>query len=107
MEFQLQTLFFDHYLTPGIKIKIQNLIAYLQDIPNHIVSFAFHLKCRWSSSYKPYKTENVIVRPSYDPRGQKCKFRCGTSARHAQSYPSVSIVYSCKCTCSLSDKQTL
>ena len=27
------------------------------------------LKWRWSSSDKPYMTENVIVRPSYDPRG--------------------------------------
>ena len=34
-------------------------------------SFVYYLNCRWSSSDKPYMTENVILRPSYEPRGQK------------------------------------
>ena len=68
-------------------------------------SFVYYLKCRWSSSDKSYMTENVIVRPWYDPRGKNensksllhicktCLFICR-----------VSIVYSWKCRCSSTDK---
>ena len=49
--------------------------------------------------------ENVIVRPSYDPRGKmQIPNPYCTSAKHAQSYPSISIVYTWKCRCSWSDK---
>ena len=41
------------------------------------------LKCRWSSSDKLYMTENVIVWPSYDPRGpQRAKKSYCTSSWH-------------------------
>ena len=50
-------------------------------------------------------TENVIVRPSYDPRGKmQIPNPYCTSAKHAQSYPKVSIVFSWTCICSLIDK---
>ena len=52
------------------------------------VSYVYSEKCRRNSIDKPYMTENVIVRPSFEPRG-KWKFQnqyC-TSARHVQSYP--------------------
>ena len=51
-------------------------------------------KClKWSSSDKPYMTENVIVRPSHDPLGKiKIPNPYCISARHAKSYSSVSIM---------------
>ena len=89
MEFKLQTSFFDPYLTPGIKTFKNNCIStrYTQSYP--IVSFVYYLKCRWSSSYKPYKTENGIVRPSYDPRGQNAN----SDVVHLQDMPNHILAY--------------
>ena len=33
------------------------------------VSIDYYMKCRWSSSDKPFKTEIWIYRPSFNPRG--------------------------------------
>ena len=61
------------------------------------VSFVCILKCRWSSSNKPYMTEKVIFDPHMIPRGKmKIPKPYCTSTRHSQSYPSVSFVYSMK-----------
>ena len=93
------------YLTPGMKIKIQKPYCistrYIHSYP--LASFVYYLKCRWSSSEKSYMTENVIVRPSYDPRGQNVNFE---SLLHiCITCPIISsIVYSWKCRCSWSDK---
>lgn len=56
----MKTSFFDFCLTVGIEITIPNLLAHLQDIPNHVLEN----HCRWSLSEMPDMTENVIVRPA-------------------------------------------
>ena len=99
--------FLDPYLTLGVKIKIQKAFCTsTRHTPSYLrASFVYYLKCRWSSSDKPFMIEKVIVQSSYDFRGKMkmpnpyCK-----SARHAHSYPGVSIVYSWKCRCTSTDK---
>ena len=69
--FGKETSFFDPYMTPGMKIKIQKPYCtstrHILSYPR--VSFVYYLKFRWSSSDKPYTSENVIFPPLYDPRG--------------------------------------
>ena len=102
MEFKLQdseknTSFFDPYMSPGIKLKIQKpyCTSERHTLSYPRVSFAYYfMKFRWSFSGKPYTIEKVIF-PPHMTQGSKMKIPnpyC-TSTRHAQSYPRVSIVY--------------
>ena len=100
----IKTSFLDSYLTIDIKIKIQKRYCtstrHTQSYPR--VSLVYYLKCKWSWSDKPYMTENVIVRPSFDPWRQNIQNPYCTSAGHAKSYHRVSFDYSWKCNwCSL------
>ena len=78
-----------------MKIKIQKPYCistrHTQSYPR--VSFVNYFKCRWILSDKPYMTENVFARPSYDPRGQNENSVSVLSAIHALSHPRVSVVY--------------
>ena len=59
------------------------------------VSFDYFMKCRWISSDKPFMTKQSFIDPHMTP-GDKMKIPnpyC-KSARHVQSYPRVSFVYS-------------
>ena len=67
---------------------------HIQSFPR--VSFVYSEKWRWSSIDKPYVTENVIVRSSYDPLGQN---------KNSESLLHIFlIVYSWRCKCNKSDK---
>ena len=85
MEFKLpdsgkKRHFFNPYLTPVMKIKNQKPYCtstkHTQSYPR--VSFVYYLTFKWSSSDKPCMTEDIIVRPSCDPKG-KCLFRILTA----------------------------
>ena len=82
-----------------MKIKIQKPYStskrYNQSYP--IVSFVYYLKCRWSTSDKPYTTKKSMFDP-HMTQGGKMKIPnpyCTTStvsANHVPSYPRISIV---------------
>ena len=59
------------FLIPGMKIKFQKphctSTRHTQSYPR--VSIDYYMKCRWSSSDKPFKTEIWKYRPSFNPRG--------------------------------------
>ena len=59
------------------------------------------MEFKWQALYD----KKVIVRPSFDPRGQNENSKSLLqSTRHAHSYPRVSVVYSWNCRCSSTDK---